>query len=63
MTGPEHLRAGKRLLSQVAQIGETSPAIGALATIATAHLAAAQVIAFAEANLPESISWQEAGNA
>lgn len=63
MNGPEHLREGKRLLDQAAEVGEATPAGRALATVATAHLAVAQVIAFAEASLPESISWQKAGEA
>lgn len=63
MTGPEHLREGKRLLAQAAEVGWDDTTWAAIATEAQAHLLAAQVIAFAEANLPESISWQEAGNA
>ncbi len=63
MTGPEHLRAGKRLLAQAAAVGEATPAGAAVATVATAHLTAAQVIAYAAKELPDRISWQEAGDA
>lgn len=63
MTGPEHLREGKRLLAECATIGEATPAGRTLATIAHAHFAAAQVIAYAAKELPESISWQKAGDA
>lgn len=63
MTGPEHLREGKRLLAQCATLGEGTPAGQATATVATAHLLAAQVIAYAAAHLPDRTSWQEAGDA
>jgi hypothetical protein len=63
MTGPEHLREGKRLLADAATVGEATPAGQATATAALAHLTAAQVIAYAAAALPDRISWQEAGDA
>lgn len=63
MTGPEHLREGKRLLTECATLGESTPAAQATAAVAGAHFAAAQVIACAAAELPDRISWQEAGDA
>jgi hypothetical protein len=63
VTGPEHLREGKRLLSECVTIGEATPAAQAMATVASAHLAAAQVIAYAAAHLPDHTSWQKAGDA
>lgn len=63
MTGPEHLIEGKRLLGQAAEVGEATPAGQALATAADAHLRAAQVAAYVAAELPDRISWQEAGDA
>lgn len=63
MTGPEHLTEGKRLLAEAATVGEATAAGQAAATVALAHLTAAQVIAYAAAQLPDRISWQEAGDA
>jgi hypothetical protein len=63
VTGPEHLREGKRLLAEAATVGEATPAGQATATAATGHLLAAQVCAYAAAQLPERITWQEASDA
>lgn len=63
MTGPEHLREGKRLLAEAATVGEATPAGRALSTAALGHLTAAQVCAYAAAELPDRTSWQEAGDA
>lgn len=62
MTGPEHLTEGKRLLERAAQVHE-GMLRGAIAQEAHAHIAAAQVIAFAQAHLDDSLSWQKAGDA
>lgn len=63
MTGPEHLAEGKRLLVEAAKVGEATAAGQATATVALGHLTAAQVIAYAAAELPDRLSWQEAGDA
>jgi hypothetical protein len=63
VTGPEHLIKGKQLLDQAAEAGEATPAGQALATVASAHLRVAQVIAYVAAELPDRISWQEAKDA
>ncbi|HMG62447.1 MAG TPA: hypothetical protein VK599_05820 [Streptosporangiaceae bacterium] len=63
MTGPEHLREGKRLLVEARKVGEATQAGRALGAVAGAHIAAAQVGAFVAANLPDYISWQEASEA
>jgi len=63
VTGPEHLREGKRLLTECATLGEVTPAAQATATVAGAHFAAAQAIVCAAAKLADRISWQEAGDA
>jgi len=63
MTGPEHLREGKRLLDACRAAPKGSPERASIAAEAQAHLAAAQVIAYAAAALPDRISWQEAGDA
>lgn len=62
MTGPEHLAEGKRLLARAAEVYE-GMLRGSIAQEAHAHLLAAQVIAYAAKELPESVSWQEAGDA
>lgn len=65
MTGPEHLIAGKRVLAGLPGLpGDTDMGdIQAAATFALAHLTAAQVCAYAAAELPDRLSWQEAGEA
>jgi hypothetical protein len=63
VSGPEHLREGKRLLAEAAVVGEATPAGQAVATVATGHLLAALTVAVAAAHLPDRISWQEAGDA
>jgi hypothetical protein len=60
MTGPEHLAEGEALLVKAAGTHEGMLRAG-IATEAQAHLTAALVIAVAQAQLPESISWQKAG--
>lgn len=62
MTGPEHLREGKRLLVKAADTHDGMLRAG-IAAEAQAHLIAAQVIAYAAAELPDRLSWQEAGDA
>jgi hypothetical protein len=60
MTGPEHLREGKRLLVAIHEDSETLAETQAVATVALAHLTAAQVCAYVAAELPERVSWTEA---
>jgi hypothetical protein len=62
MNGPEHYREGERLLteSEVTSTALKPDEAQALATQAQAHFAAALVAAFAQANLPEYASWQNA---
>lgn len=63
MTGPEHLREGKLLLTSVDLYTDYGDRAMAWVALAQAHFAAAQVIAIAAAQLSEHISWQEAGDA
>jgi len=63
MTGPEHLREGKRLLAAIREKTGTVADMQAVATMALAHLTAAQVCAYAAAELPERVSWAEASEA
>lgn len=63
MTGPEHLIEGKRLLAALREKSGTTADMQAVATVALAHLTAAQVCAYAAAELPDRTSWQEAGDA
>lgn len=60
MTGPEHLREGKRLLAAIREETGTAADMQAVATVALAHLTAAQVCAHTAAELPERVSWAEA---
>jgi hypothetical protein len=62
MTGPEHLAEGKRLLARASEVYEGMLRAG-IAQEAQAHLTAAQVIAYVAKELPDRITWQEAGDA
>jgi hypothetical protein len=68
MTGPEHYRAGEGRMRasdyQRAQAGDDGDLATAMheAAMAQAHFLAALVAAFAQAHLPEYVSWQEAVN-
>lgn len=65
MTGPEHLREGKRLLAaadgQNFRIG--TPERQSIATEATAHLLAALTAVLVADRLEERTSWKEAAEA
>lgn len=63
MTGPEHLRRGKSLLEMVDLNSNYGDRALARIALAQAHFAAAQVCLDAAAKQPESVSWQEAGDA
>lgn len=63
MTGPEHLREGKRLLAQCAVIGEATQAGQVMATVAAGHLLAAQVCATIADRLLDYTAWQKASEA
>lgn len=63
MTGPEHLREGKRLLAQCREYGVGSDRRQSVATEANAHLLAALTAAVVVDRLPERTSWQEAADA
>lgn len=62
MTGADHYREGERLLteSEATSTAFKPDEAQALAAQARAHFAAALVAAFAQANLPEYKSWQNA---
>lgn len=68
MTGPEHYREGEERMRasdyQWQEASTDTDIAGALheAAMAQAHFLAALVAAFAQAHLPEYVSWQEAVN-
>lgn len=63
MTGPEHFRAGQERMraSDYQRAGDDGDLTAAMheAAMAQAHFLAALVAAFAQAHLPEYVSWQE----
>jgi hypothetical protein len=62
MTGPEHLKAGKRELACVdVNVNYDSKAMARVA-VAQAHFAAAMVCLEATAKLHDYTSWQEAAD-
>lgn len=63
MTGPEHLREGKRLLGAGRDFRLGSPERQAVATEATAHLLAALTAVLVADRLEERTSWKEAAEA
>lgn len=63
MTGPEHLREGKRLLAALRDISGTVADMQAVAAVALAHLTAAQVCATVDTVLADRVSWVEASEA
>lgn len=60
MTGPEHLREGKRLLAHCENWDKGSPEGQSLATEANGHLLAALACAVVADKLEERTSWKEA---
>ena len=60
MTGPEHLREGKRLLATCSDFTDGSPESQSLATEATAHMLAALTAVLVADKLEERTSWKEA---
>lgn len=63
MTGPEHLIAGKQILTTIGETGRVTDYTQALATVALAHLTAAQVCATVDTVLADRVSWAEASEA
>jgi hypothetical protein len=63
MTGPEHLRHGKRILTAIREESGTVLDMQVAATVALAHMMAAQVCATVDTVLADRVSWAEASEA